>query len=121
VQQYQASLSIAWGQLTGVKNADQVGGFAVTTNPTPNTVVARDVNGYVAGVYFSQGSAVENFTISSVMANSGDNFLRKITPTNFGRQIKCQNVGGLASTSVVIGADPGGVPAGSPGDMFLYY
>lgn len=47
VQQFQASLSIGWGQLTGVKNADQVQGAGPFVTNTPNSLVQRDGSGTI--------------------------------------------------------------------------
>lgn len=41
--------------------------------------------------------------------------------TQYQANFKGQNVGGLASTSVTVQADPGGTPSGSAGALFYYY
>ena len=47
VQQYQANLSIAWGQLTGTKNADAVQGATPSITNTANSLVQRDGAGQI--------------------------------------------------------------------------
>lgn len=47
VQQYQANLSIGWGQLTGTKNADQVQGYVPQLANFGNSLVARDGSGTI--------------------------------------------------------------------------
>lgn len=47
VQQYQANLAIAWGQLTGLKNADQLQGTLPVVGNAGNSVVLRDGSGFI--------------------------------------------------------------------------
>lgn len=47
VTQHQASLNIAWAQITGTKNADQVGGYPVSLEAgNANSLVVRDASGF---------------------------------------------------------------------------
>ena len=79
VTQWQGSLSIGWGQITGTKNADELQGYTVATTATANTVALRDGGGNLWTTYFNQSSANgENPSISQVMVTNGsDGYLRK--------------------------------------------
>ncbi|HEY6927445.1 MAG TPA: hypothetical protein VI653_28480 [Steroidobacteraceae bacterium] len=143
VLQWQTSLTIGWGQISGTKNADQLQGFTATSSPIGNTVGLRDANGYFWAVYFNQSSSnSENPSISQVMVTNGaDSFFRKCSLASLEAQMALSSIGGLLNAStqltgvvpnthlpnvgsmpgVTIAADPGTVPSGSPGQVFEYY
>ena len=65
-------------------DADTLDGYDSATAATANTVAVRDASGYLYATYLNQSSALEVPTIASVFVNNGtDNFLRKISNTNF--------------------------------------
>ena len=66
-----------WGiSITG--NAATVGGYAVSGTVGANTVVIRDVNGYIYAHYINSNvSETENPTINSFYTSNGDGWLRK--------------------------------------------
>jgi hypothetical protein len=65
-------------------DADTLDGWDSATAATANTVAVRDASGYLYATYLNQSSALEVPTIASVFVNNGtDNFLRKISNTNF--------------------------------------
>lgn len=143
VTQWQASLSISWGQISGTKNADQLQGFTAATSATANTIALRDGGGYLWSVYFNQSSGnSENPGVSQVMVTNGaDGFLRKCSLGSLEAQMSLSAIGGLLNATtqlngvvpnthlpnvgsmpgVTIAADPGTVPSGSPGQVFEYY
>jgi hypothetical protein len=143
VVQWQASLTISWGQISGLKNADQLQGFTLAVTATANTIVARDASAYIYAVYFNQSSPnSENPTVSQVMTTNGsDNYDRKCSLGSFEAQMSLSSIGGLLNAAsqlngtvpnthlpnvgsmpgVTIAADPGTVPSGSPGQVFEYY
>ena len=79
VTQFEGALLIAWGQITGTKDADELQGYTAASTATANTVALRDGGGNLWTTYFNQGSANgENPSISQVMVTNGsDGFLRK--------------------------------------------
>lgn len=143
VVQWQASLTIAWGQISGVKNADELQGFTASSSATGNTISLRDPSGYDYAVYFNQSSPnSENTGVVQLMYTNGtDNFLRKSTLANLEGDMSLSSIGGLLNVTsqlngtvpnshlpnvgsmpgVTIAADPGTVPGGSPGQVFEYY
>lgn len=143
VIQWQTSLTIAWSQISGIKNADELQGFTAASSATPNTISLRDANGYDYAIYFNQSSLNgEGPAISQVMVNNGsDGFLRKVSLSYFESQMSLSSIGGLLNVAsqlngtvpnshlpnvgsmpgVTIAADPGTVPGGSPGQVFEYY
>jgi hypothetical protein len=143
VVQWQTSLTIGWGQISGIKNADQLQGYTVSSSATPNTIGLRDGGGYFWTVYFNQGSSnSENPSANQVMVTNGsDGFLRKCSLGSLEAQMSLSSIGGLLNAGsqlngivpnthlpnvgsmpgVTIAADPGTTPSGSPGQMFLYY
>jgi hypothetical protein len=143
VTQWQASLTIAWGQISGIKNADQLQGYTVSSAAAANTIGLRDGGGYFYTAYFNQSSGnSENPSVSQVMVTNGsDNFFRKDSLGSLEGQMSLSSIGGLLSVSsqlngivpnshlpnvgsmpgVTIAADPGTVPSGSPGQVFEYY
>lgn len=143
ITQWQASLTIAWSQISGTKNADQLQGLTASTGAVPNTIGVRDGGGYFWTVYFNQSSPnSENPGVSQVMVTNGsDNFLRKCSLASLEAQMSLSAVGGQINTTtqlngivpgthlpnvgsmpgVTIAADPGTVPSGSPGQVFEYY
>ena len=66
-----------WGiSITG--NAATVGGYGVSGTVGANTVVIRDVNGYIYAHYINSNvSETENPTINSFYTSNGDGWLRK--------------------------------------------
>lgn len=114
VTQHQASLSIAWSQITGTKNADQLNGLASSTAATGNTIAARNASGYLSAVYFNGSAAVEAVTIGAfAVENSGaDGYFRKCSLTSAKRQL---------ILNCTIQSDPGTTPSGTAGDVFFYY
>lgn len=65
-------------------DADTLDGYDSATAATASTVAVRDSSGYLYATYLNQSSALETPTIASVFVNNGaDNFLRKISNTNF--------------------------------------
>jgi hypothetical protein len=66
-----------WGiNVTG--SAGSVGGYAVSGTVGANTVVIRDVNGYIYAHYINSNvSETENPTINSFYTSNGDGWLRK--------------------------------------------
>jgi hypothetical protein len=66
-----------WGiSITG--NAATVGGYGVSGTVGANTVVIRDVNGYIYANYINSNvSETENPTINSFYTSNGDGWLRK--------------------------------------------
>jgi hypothetical protein len=115
VQQWQGNLAIAWGQITGTKNADLLQGLQPTASASGSTIMARDANGYSYSVYVFQLSPnSENPTVSQVMVTNGDNALRKADLAVVHRQA-------ILSPAVTIAADPGTVPSGTPGQVWEYY
>lgn len=143
VTQWQTSLTIAWGQISGIKNADQLNGLSSSSSAVSNTIVARDGNAYVYAAYVNQSSANnENPSVSQVIVTNGaDNFDRKSSLGSLESQMSLSSIGGLLNASsqlsgvvpnthlpnigsmpgVTIAPDPGTTPSGSPGQMFLYY
>jgi hypothetical protein len=69
------------GSLTGTaSNASQLSGYSAATGTatTMNTVVLRDINGYIYANRLSQALAVDNpATIATVMVTNGDSYLQK--------------------------------------------
>lgn len=143
VVQWQTSLTIAWGQISGIKNADELGGLTASSAATASTIAARDGGGQLWAAYFNQSSGNgENPTISQVMVtNGGDGYLRKSSLPSFESQMSLSSIGGLLNVAsqlngtvpnshlpnvgsmpgITIAADPGTVPGGSPGQVFEYY
>ena len=75
-------------------DADLLDGYPSATAATANTVVVRDSNAhitgnYILGSYFNSSSGnSENPTIGQIWTQStGDNYLRKSTPTHFASQM----------------------------------
>lgn len=115
VTQWQGSLAIAWGQITGTKNADELQGFTASTAAAGSTVVLRDANGYGWFAYLNQSSGQnENPAISQVMVtNASDNFLRKAGLAYFHEQ---------AMLTETIAAWSGTPPAsGAPGQVWEFF
>lgn len=143
VIQWEASLTIAWGQISGTKNADELQGFTASSTASANTVAVRDSGGNLWASYFNQSSGNgENPTISQVVVtNGGDGYLRKSSLPSFESQMSLSSIGGLLNVAsqlngtvpnshlpnvgsmpgITIAADPGTVPGGSPGQVFEYY
>ena len=76
-------------------DADTVDGYNTSTSATANTVVVREGSGhiygnYILGSYFNASSGnSENPTIGQIWTQStGDNYLRKSTPTHFSSQMQ---------------------------------
>lgn len=143
VTQWQTSLTIGWGQISGIKNADELAGFLPSTSAFANTVGIRDGSGYFWTVYFNQSSGnSENPSVSQVMVTNGsDGFLRKCSLGSLEAQMSLSSIGGQVNVTtqlngvvpnthlpnvgsmpgVTIAPDPGTVPSGSPGQVFEYY
>lgn len=126
VTQFQGALSIAWSQITGTKNADQLSGLAASTSGSANTIAARDSGGQITAARFVQTSSNPDTgvsiagvgvfgTASGVVANG----ILKVTPVQLAAAFP--NPGLMPG--VVIAADPGTAPsgAGNVGKIFLYY
>lgn len=79
VTQYQSSLSIAWSQLTGTKNADQVLGFVPSSAVVINTVVARDSAGDIFARYINANSVNSELAtpVQFLVTNGVDTYCRK--------------------------------------------
>lgn len=117
VTQWQASLAIAWSQITGTKNADELQGYTVATSATASTIALRDGGGNLWATYFNQGSANnENPSVSQVLVTNGsDNYLRKASAAYLLEQL-------MLSGAVTLEADPGTTPStGTPGSIIAYY
>jgi hypothetical protein len=117
VTQWQASLSIAWSQITGTKNADELQGYTVATGATASTIALRDGGGNLWAGYLNQSSANnENPSVSQVMVNNGsDGFLRKAGIAYLLEQM-------MLSGAVTLEPDPGTTPStGTPGSIIAYY
>jgi len=145
VTQWQGSLTIAWGQISGTKNADLLQGLTVSPDGgyTAGTVARVSSSGYLFSAYFNQSSQnSENPGVSQVaVSNGSDNYWRKCSLGSLESQMSLSSIGGLLSVStqlngvvpnthlpnvgsmpgVTIAADPGTVPSGSPGQVFEYY
>jgi len=143
VTQWQGNLLIGWGQITGIKNADELQGLTATSAATANTIAARDGSGFLYAVYYNQSSPNnENTSVNQVMTTLGtDGYFRKCSLSFFEGQMSLSSIGGLLNAAsqlngtvpnshlpnignmpgVTIAADPGTTPSGSPGQMFLYY
>lgn len=136
---------------TGVKNADQLNGAIAGPSGgfLAGALAKYDPAGNLFMKYANVASANgENPAISQVLVTNGsDGYARKATlawlssqmslsaiggvvtsaqvplsvVAQYQAQLKCRNIGGLASTLVTLAADPGTVPAGNPGDVFEYY
>lgn len=96
VQQYQASLSIGFGQITGVP-------LNTGTVISPLTILERDTAGDAFARYFnSQAPNNESLTVSQVMVTNGsDNYLRKANLFNFAAQIPLSNLSGQVTAGQV--------------------
>ncbi len=144
VTQWQTSLLIAWGQITGTKNADQLSGAVSASAATASTVALRDASGNLFAVYFSQSSSnSENPTVSQIAVTNGtDGFWRKVSLSSFQSQLSLGSIGGslaasqigsgtianarlpnvFAGPGVTIASDPGGTPSGGTfGQVVAYY
>jgi hypothetical protein len=88
-----------WGiSVTG--NAGTVGGYAVSGTVGANTVVIRDVNGYIYAHYINSNvSETENPTINSFYTSNGDGWLRKSSVAHVKSQL---GLGSLAYSSATI-------------------
>jgi hypothetical protein len=120
VTQYQSAFSIAWSQITGTKNADQLQGRVLAPGGISYSgfgIANYDGNGDLGAAYFNQGSPNnENPAVSQVIVTTGgDNFFRKAGIAYLLEQM-------MLSGAVQIQADPGGTPAnGTPGTIVFYY
>ncbi len=114
---FQGALSIAWSQITGTKNADELQGYTASTSANGSTVALRDGSGNLWAGYFNQSSGNnENPSVSQVLVTNGsDGYLRKAGIGYLLEQL-------MLSGAVDLQADPGGTPAnGSPGSIVWYY
>jgi len=117
VQQYQSFLEIAWGQITGYKNADLLEGYGGSVSVAGSTYVLRDGSGYSYHSYINASCGNnENSAVSQIMVTNGaDNFLRKAGADWVLAQM-------MMTDAVTLQADPGGTPAnGTPGTLVAYY
>jgi hypothetical protein len=64
------------------KDSGLLNGFASATATTANTIVRRDANGYIYGVYFNSSRGNETSTAASYIYDTGDGWLRKKTLAN---------------------------------------
>lgn len=98
ITQWQGSLAINWGQISGVPSA---------MAPTPNTLCLRDSSGFIYGNYLNQASQNNESTpISQVMVTNGtDGFFRKANFIAFQNTEQLPNIGGAVT--------PGQVPVGA--------
>lgn len=57
----------------------------ISVNPSANSLVQRNANGYIFATYLNQASGLENPVIGAIFVQSAaqDGYLRKITPQNF--------------------------------------
>ena len=86
-----------WGiSITG--NSATVGGYGVSGTVGANTVVIRDVNGYIYAHYINSNvSETENPTINSFYTSNGDGWLRKSSLAHVRSQLG--NYGGWITSS----------------------
>ena len=63
-------------------NADLLDGYHASTSATGNTIVQRDGNGYIYGVYINSSRPNETSAAASYIYDSGDGWLRKKTLAN---------------------------------------
>jgi hypothetical protein len=64
------------------KDSGLLNGFASATATTANTIVRRDANGYIYGVYINSSRANETTAAASYIYDTGDGWLRKKTLAN---------------------------------------
>ena len=77
-----APLTVASTTVVTNLNADLVDGLHVATSATANTVVARDVNGYIYGTFLNSNRVDENSAAASYTYDAGDGWIRKKTLAN---------------------------------------
>lgn len=92
-----------WGDGTNIYNVvAPVSIGTVDQNATPLTIAQRTSAGYLLAVYFNQSSALENFPVSAVFAQTGaDGYLRKISPGNLATQIALSQFAGQVTNAQV--------------------
>lgn len=91
-----------WGDGTNIYNVVAPVNLPIDQNPTALTIVQRTNAGYVLAVYFNQSSAIENFPMSAIFAQTGaDGYLRKISPANFAAQIALSQFAGTVTPAQV--------------------
>ena len=71
-----------WQALNSGGNADKLDGYHAATTATANTIVQRDGNGYIYGVYINSNRGDENSAAASYIYDSGDGWMRKKTLAN---------------------------------------
>jgi hypothetical protein len=77
-----APLVVSSTTTVGNLNADLLDGCHAATTATANTIVQRDGNGYIYGVYINSSRANETSAAASYIYDSGDGWLRKKTLAN---------------------------------------
>lgn len=91
-----------YGDGTNIYNVVAPVSLPIDVAPSANTIAQRSNAGYLYATYFNQNSPQENFTMSSVFAEAGnDGFHRKIHPLNFQAQLALSNFGGQVSNGQV--------------------
>ncbi len=92
-----------WSEGTNIYNVVAPVTLPLDPNPTPNTIPVRTNTGVLLATYFNQSSAIENFPIGAVIAETtpGDGFFRKISLANFAAQIALSAFAGQVTNAQV--------------------
>lgn len=69
-------------------------GVPIDQNPSALSLVQRTNAGYVLATYFNSNAGVDNLTVTNVITDFGDGFLRKNSLSNFEAQMLLQGIGG---------------------------
>jgi hypothetical protein len=80
--QFAGDLTVNGGDITGkATNSAALNGAAESTSATANTIVKRDANGYIMGVYINSNISNESITPTSFYS-SNDTWIRKVSTAN---------------------------------------
>lgn len=98
---YNAPVEV-WGDGANIYNVVAPVSLPIDQNATPLTIAQRTNAGYLLAVYFNQSSALENFAVSAVFAQTGaDGYFRKISPANLAAQMALSQFSGQVTNAQV--------------------